>query len=416
MLPARVRDYVPAQLDELCASGEVVWAGAGSLPGNDGWVRLVPAEAAALLLPAPLDTLSLGPAHEAILAALDGGQALFFRALADAAWGGSEHDDDADRWSPRSGIWSGPATSPTTPWRRCACCSPARRAAGASGRCRRRGGVRATPATADLPCPPGPGRRRQGAAGGGCPIASPAATRRLHAVAEALLDRHGVLTRGAVAAEQIPGGFSAVYPVLSAFEDAGRCRRGYFVEGLGAAQFAVPGAVDRMRALAAEAERADEEPAWTSPVPPSWEARDAARAGAASPRWCWPRPTRPTLRRGAAVAGSRRASGGHRPGRKAGALVVLVDGELVMYVERGGKSLLTWSDDPAGAGSGRAGPGDGDPGRGARQALGRAGRRRARLRRRRRGDGARRGGLSGDAEGVAAAGVTQRDRCSSGQA
>jgi ATP-dependent Lhr-like helicase len=166
----------------------------------------------------------------------------------------------------------------------------------------------------------------------------------LHALAEALLDRYGVLTRGAVAAEQVTGGFSAVYPVLSAFEDAGRCRRGYFIEGLGAAQFSVPGAVDRMRALAADAERANEEPAWTSPVPPSWE----QRAGQSSlPAALVLAATDPANPYGAALAWpSRGEDGGHRPGRKAGALVVLVDGGLVLYVERGGRSLLTWSDDP----------------------------------------------------------------------
>ena len=85
------------------------------------------------------------------------------------------------------------------------------------------------------------------------PPADPDATRRLHALARTLLDRHGILIRGAVAAERVPGSFAAIYPVLRAMEDAGQCRRGYFVEGLGAAQFALPGAVDRMRALAAEA-------------------------------------------------------------------------------------------------------------------------------------------------------------------
>ena len=171
------------------------------------------------------------------------------------------------------------------------------------------------------------------------------ATRRAHALAEALLDRHGVVTRGAVVAEKSPGGFSAVYSVLKAFEEAGRVRRGYFVEGLGAAQFAAPGAVDRMRALAAEQPKTDE-PLWETPVPGGWDAspyaqkqrqrRDEARAvvlaatdpanpyGAALP---WPDTT---------------AEGGHKPGRKAGALVVLVDGALVLYVERGGKTLLSF--------------------------------------------------------------------------
>ena len=79
-----------------------------------------------------------------------------------------------------------------------------------------------------------------------------AATMRAHALALTLLERHGVVTRGAVAAERIPGGFAAVYPVLRAMEETGQCRRGYFVEGLGGAQFALPGAVDRMRALAGD--------------------------------------------------------------------------------------------------------------------------------------------------------------------
>src|SRR6266851_4937317 len=82
------------------------------------------------------------------------------------------------------------------------------------------------------------------------PAAEPDETRRQHARALALLDRHGIVIRGAVASERVPGGFAALYPVLRAMEDAGQCRRGYFVEGLGAAQFALPGAVDRMRAMA----------------------------------------------------------------------------------------------------------------------------------------------------------------------
>jgi ATP-dependent helicase Lhr and Lhr-like helicase len=345
VLPGRVRDYTPAQLDELCASGEVVWAGAGSLPGADGWVRLVPAEAAALLIPPPLDAVTLLPPHEAILAALDGGQALFFRALADAAWGGSESADDATLaaalWDL---VWAGYVTNDTLAPLRVLLAGKAgggRSAAVPSPRRRSRYARYGRPSLPTRSGPPTVGGRWWR-----LPEREPAATRRLHAVAEALLDRHGVLTRGAVAAEQIPGGFAAVYPVLSAFEDAGRCRRGYFVEGLGAAQFAVPGAVDRMRALAAEAQRAAEEPAWTSPVPPSWEARDAERAGRHAPALVLAA-TDPASPYGAALPWPDRAGdGGHRPGRKAGALVVMVASELVLYVERGGKSLLTWSDDP----------------------------------------------------------------------
>jgi ATP-dependent Lhr-like helicase len=140
----------------------------------------------------------------------------------------------------------------------------------------------------------------------------------LHAAAEQLLMRHGIVTRGAVVAERVPGGFAGVYPVLKAFEEAGRCRRGYFVEGLGGAQFAHPGAVDRLRGLG-PADGAVHVLAATDPANPY---------GAALP---WPE-------RGAIDAG-------HRPGRKAGAAVVLVDGRLVLYVERGGRTLLSYSDD-----------------------------------------------------------------------
>jgi ATP-dependent Lhr-like helicase len=150
-----------------------------------------------------------------------------------------------------------------------------------------------------------------------------------------MLERYGVVTRGSVMSERTTGGFAAVYKVLSAFEESGRCRRGYFVEGLGAAQFGTAGSVDRLRTFAASTpalsgrgstlEKADGKPeavtlAATDPANPF---------GAALP---WP---------------DRESAGGHRPGRKAGALVVLVDGGLTLYVERGGRTLLTWSDDPA---------------------------------------------------------------------
>ncbi|HEY0952584.1 Lhr family helicase, partial [Nocardioides sp.] len=146
------------------------------------------------------------------------------------------------------------------------------------------------------------------------------ATKRAHATAERLLDRHGVVTRGAVMSERVSGGFAAVYKVLSAFEDSGRCRRGYFVAGLGAAQFGTAGAVDRLRTFA-------EVPSDAKPTAVALAATDPANPyGAALP---WPP-----------------GDGGHRPGRKAGAIVVLVDGLLTLYVERGGRTLLTWTEEP----------------------------------------------------------------------
>jgi len=189
------------------------------------------------------------------------------------------------------------------------------------------------------------------------PPPEPDPTRRLHALAITLLERHGIVLRGVAAVERIPGGFSAVYPVLRAMEDSGQCRRGYFVEGLGAAQFALPGAVDRMRALAgdvlpASASSSGPAPALSPGPEPDWNIHPAPPGGglrkpeipvlvlaAADPASAYgaalPWPERP------AESGT-----GHRPGRKAGALVVLARGELVLYVERGGKTLLSWSSDP----------------------------------------------------------------------
>jgi ATP-dependent Lhr-like helicase len=176
-------------------------------------------------------------------------------------------------------------------------------------------------------------------------------TRRAHAVADQLLDRYGIVTRGVVTAEGIPGGFAGVYRVLRAFEDAGRARRGYFVESLGAAQFALVGAVERVRAAARAAESGADPaaPVGSWPAPPSrWTAgppdgpaaivlaaTDPANPYGAALGWPARRP----------VPGTE-TTGGHRPGRKAGALVVLVGGELVLYVERGGRTLLSWSDEP----------------------------------------------------------------------
>jgi ATP-dependent Lhr-like helicase len=138
-----------------------------------------------------------------------------------------------------------------------------------------------------------------------------------------LLDRHGVLTRGAVGAEGVVGGFAKVYPVLGALEERGAVRRGYFVEGLGAAQFAVPGAVDRLRG---PTERSGAVVlASTDPANPY---------GAALP---WPE-------RVVEAGDGERV--GHRAGRKAGALVVIVEGDLVLYVERGGRTLLSYADAP----------------------------------------------------------------------
>ncbi|WP_024934626.1 Lhr family helicase [Actinomadura welshii] len=326
ILPSRVPGYSAAMLDELTSAGEVVWAGQGGLPGGDGWVALYLADTAPLLMPEPAE-ITLTPVHRAVLDALGDGGALFFRTLSDRV-NRQVTANDADLvtavWDL---VWAGHLTNDTM--------APLRAALG-SGRPTHRSRTtrRGRPV---LPSRTGPPT----VAGRWWPLPEREGTPTLrsHALAEALLERYGIVIRGAVAAERTPGGFSAVYPVLRAFEESGRCRRGYFVEGLGAAQFALPGAVDRLRALRPAAAAApDDISALWEPAPrePQVRALVLAAADPANPY-------------GAALPWPERddeVASGHKPGRKAGALVVLVEGRLVLYVERGGRTLLTWDDDP----------------------------------------------------------------------
>ncbi|GAA2501379.1 ATP-dependent helicase [Streptomyces thermolineatus] len=326
VLPSRVSGYTPALLDELTAAGEVVWAGAGALPGKDGWVALYPADTAPLLVPEP-QPFESAPLHRAVLEALDGGYGLFFRQIADRVRAGGAECTDAELAAAVWDLtWSGRLTNDTL--------APLRALLG-SGRTAGSTAHRAPRAVPRGRYAAAAGRMPRAAASRGGPASTagrwsltpapePAPTHRAHALAQTLLDRHGVVTRGAVAAEGVAGGFSAAYRVLSAFEESGRARRGYVVEGLGAAQFALDGAVDRLRAAHAERERAGEDA----------PRRRALVLAAADPANAY----------GAALPWPAQPDGvSHKPGRKAGALVVLVDGELVLYVERGGRTLLAWS-------------------------------------------------------------------------
>ncbi|GAB6986674.1 ATP-dependent helicase [Nocardioides pyridinolyticus] len=311
VLASRVRDYEPSYLDELTASGEVVWAGHASLPGSDGWVSLHLADQAPLTLPDPApfehSPESLGDLHQAVLDALAPGGAWFFRQLADQVSATSDPALSAALWDL---VWAGRISNDTlAPLRALTRSgSPSHRSRRPPPRLGRRPGggpVRTGP-------PETAGRWAL------LPEVDTDPTRRAHATAERLLDRHGVVTRGAVTSERVAGGFAAVYKVLAAFEETGRCRRGYFVDGLGAAQFGTAGSVDRLRTFSEVAPEA-------KPTAVALAATDPANPfGAALP---WPE------------------TSGHRPGRKAGAVVVMVDGALTMYVERGGRTLLTWTDD-----------------------------------------------------------------------
>ncbi|MBF6334023.1 ATP-dependent helicase [Nocardia transvalensis] len=414
ILPSRVRDYAPAMLDELMATGEVIWSGHGSITAKDGWIALHPADQAGVTL-APPDEIDFTETQIQLLLALgatviperpapvgdsrrrsrsssgpsdpgdDGGVSAPWnrQSMADGAIdgdgsGASSAPDrlgDAEREpppgpdaqagtaspgavaQPRTGgmqvvptsggayffrqlsdatgllddtavagalwelVWAGYVAGDTfAPVR--AMLSGTTRSTTAHRTPRRTPRGRIYLPRTTLPTRTGPptvaGRWSL------LPERVSDNTIRAHATADVLLERYGVLTRGSVQSEGVPGGFALMYRVLTEFEDRGRCRRGYFVDSLGGAQFSTTDVVDRLRSF--DTERS-----------PRAESRALALAacdpanpyGAALP---WPK---------SAAEGA-----GHRPGRKAGAIVVLVDGDLALYLERGGKTLLTFTEDP----------------------------------------------------------------------
>ncbi|GAB3543225.1 ATP-dependent helicase [Arthrobacter tecti] len=342
ILRSRVSNYAPAMLDELAATGEVIWSGAGSLPGNDGWISLHLAENAPLTLQ-PDPAFEPSALQQELLDLLSGGGAYFFRQLVQGLTNTGQPSDPAvtaalwdlvwagrignDTFTPVRALLAGGKTAhkqrTPTPRARTARMGRLGRAPSLTGRSMRAGGLsgendggtsgyqRSTP-------PQVAGRWSL------LPAAEKDTTIHAHATAELLMDRYGVLTRGSVASEGIPGGFGLMYKVLSRLEEMGRCRRGYFIEHLGAAQFAVPSTVDRLRSFSADAR-----PDTGMDKPPTAVALAA---------------TDPANPFGAAL-GWPQHDGGHRPGRKAGALVVLVEGMLALYVERGGKTMLTYTED-----------------------------------------------------------------------
>jgi ATP-dependent Lhr-like helicase len=313
VLPRRLGAYSPTWIDQLCASGELVWVGAGALGRRSGRVALYFREDAAALGPPPGAERTgspAGPEHDLVRTRLAASPCFFAdlhaavelppAALAEALW---------------DLVWAGEATNDAWAPLRAPRLTVARPAAAR----RPRSGRRFAPAARSASAGQVQGRWSL-TAGLFLPAPDPVARRRT--VAELLLERYGILTRELVLAEGVTGGFAALYDSLAQLETLGLCRRGYFIEGLGGAQFALPGAVERLRA---ERDLATAPPlvlAATDPAQPY---------GAALP---WPRPEE-------GGTGDRR-----RPARVPGAYVVLVGAELGLYVEQGGRGLQTGARPP----------------------------------------------------------------------
>jgi ATP-dependent Lhr-like helicase len=375
---------------------------------DDGWVALAPAAIAPAVLPEPLPVDGFGELHRRILSELAGENALFFRgllarldeqgvettperaldALWELLWAGQLTNDTlaplrallgagktahrAKRPTPRGRYASLRLAAPLPGAEQALTTVQAARAAGRWSRVRR---LSPSP-IATPPCDAAPAESASdgsaldrpdlnGSAVNGSGVSSalangssaaassaksspsakptsglsPAQLAQLAQIqAEVLLDRYGLVTRGSVGAERggvgALGNFSAAYRVLSAFEEVGRVRRGYFVDGLGAAQFAADGVVDRLRSEPSGFGGTKDKPATVVLA-----ATDPANAYGASVDW--PHRQQPA----GASAAAESAKMGHRPGRKAGALIVLHDGQLIWYIERGGRTVLTFHQD-----------------------------------------------------------------------
>ncbi len=355
ILPARVPDYRPAMLDELLAAGEFLAVGKGALSGHDGWLAFYPREDAAVLLnnlpgasagASGTEDFTPTPLQEAILEVLTRGGAWFIEALHDQL----DPRLTVSRETTKNALWELFWAGRVTP---------------DSFSALRRFMSTGTTAHKKQPAPARPRhtsrrmalrqaaeshRSRVGAASGGfsgagaggrwqlVPSASAEPTLAAHTRAEILLDRYGVVTRGSVMSEQqsglgtaSKGGFAAVYKVLSAAEDSGQIRRGYFIEQLGAAQFTSSATIDQLRWIAERLEDAAEKTG-------EGKRQDAAVVLAA---------TDPANPYGAALDWPELESSTHRPGRKAGAVVVLYRGDLALYMERGGRTMLLFTEDEA---------------------------------------------------------------------
>ncbi len=290
ILPARIADYHPRMLDELGAAGELVWVGAGSLGTKDGRVILLRRDRALALAPDPQPVANGSPVHEAILAHLRSAGASFLVGIESAV--AALVPRETLRTSVTTAlwdlVWAGTITNDTFAPLRAINVKPGRRVS--------------PHATF--------GGRWSLVASLGAP---PSATQRGLALANALLERWGVASRAAARADELPGGFALVGDVFRAMEDSGTVRRGYFVESLEGAQFAWPGAIDRLR----------EAPRGAAPRVDVVAAVDPACAwGSALP---WPELADATT----------------KPARRVGATAILVDGELAVWLEPRARKVTT---------------------------------------------------------------------------
>jgi ATP-dependent Lhr-like helicase len=312
VLPARIDSYNPADLDAITAAGEVVWVGTESLGEHDGRIALYLADHVARLLPPRPHHDQLSEREAAILDALHASGASFFAPLHEALGGGYPAETVDALWSL---VWRGLITNDTFHALRAFTRSqPSRRAA------RRLGHPTAAFRSRRLAPPSAEGRWALVNRGSRKPVATDT-TKWAAATTQQLLNRHGVLTREAVAAENIPGGFGLIYPVLKGLEDTGRIRRGYFVAGLGATQFALPGALDLLRSLRDAADEAEVV---------VLAATDPANPYGATLKWS---------------PHSKPSDSSRGPTRSVGATVILVNGGLAAYIARGDRVVTTFLPD-----------------------------------------------------------------------
>jgi len=325
VLPARIDDYTPAMLDTLMSAGEVVWVGVEPLGERDGRIALYLTDHVARLRPPSAARPELeGRAAEVVEYLREHG-ASFFAAIHDGTGGGFPNETVDALWTL---VWQGLVTNdtmqPLRAYTRTEEARAAKRHRGAPFRSRRLVPPRAE-GRWSLVDPARQLVRRSAQRESGRDRA--AATEWATAMAQQLLTRHGVITRETVAAESVAGGFSAVYQVLKAMEDAGRIRRGYFVAGLGAAQFAMPAALDLLRSM-----RDAPEESRTVVM----AATDPANPYGALVKWPDIASPQSTIDMPAS---------GRGPTRAAGALVVLVDGRAAAYLRRGERELLLFLPD-----------------------------------------------------------------------